>query len=146
MLRLIARETRRPSRFTARKREHSIGTSVSATNIEITIATASEIANSRNSRPVLPVISESGTSTATSDAVVAITGKPTSREPLSAAAQPPLAELLAPVDVLQHHDRVVDHQPDREHEREQREHVDREVEHGERGEGADHAPPGSPRS
>ena len=68
-----------PSRV--RKRAHSIGTSESATNIEITIATASEIANSRNSRPVSPLISESGTSTATSAAVVAITGKPTSREP-----------------------------------------------------------------
>ena len=38
-----------------------------------------------------------------------------------------LAELDAPLDVLEHHDRVVDDQADREHRAEQRQHVDREA-------------------
>ena len=47
-----------------------------------------------------------------------------------------LAELRAPVDVLEHDDRVVDDETDREHEPEQRQHVDRvteRVHHGQRG-------------
>ena len=38
-----------------------------------------------------------------------------------------LAHLDVPVAVLEHHDRVVDHQADGEHHAEQREHVDREA-------------------
>ena len=82
----IARQ-RTPCRcFTSRKREQAIGTTVSDTNIEINIAAAMVIANSRNSLPVLPLMSESGASTATTDSVVAMTGKPTSSAPFHAAS------------------------------------------------------------
>ncbi len=84
-MRSIPREIGCSSERTFRNREHSIGTTVSATKVEMLTATARQMANSRNRRPVSPVIRESGTSTATTAAVVAITGKPTSLEPLKAA-------------------------------------------------------------
>ena len=50
---------------------------------------------------------------------------------------PAHAVLEMPLDVFDHHDRVVDHDADREHEAEQREIVDRESERRHHGEGAD---------
>ena len=82
----IARHSTPCRCLTSRKREQAIGTTVRETNIEMMIAAAMVSANSRNSRPVLPVMSESGTSTATTDSVVAMTGKPTSLAPFHAAS------------------------------------------------------------
>ena len=64
-----------------------MGTTVSATKVEMLTATAMVMANSRNRRPVSPVISDKGTSTATTATVVAITGKPTSLAPFTAASK-----------------------------------------------------------
>ena len=49
-----------------------------------------------------------------------------------------LAELDPALDVLEHHDRVVDHDPDREDQRQEGQDVDREAERVDADEGADH--------
>ena len=69
-----------------RKREAIIGVSVSDTNIETKIVIASTTANSRNRRPMMPPISSSGISTATSEMLIDTMVKPISFEPLKAAA------------------------------------------------------------
>ncbi len=63
-----------------------MGTSVSATRPEKAMAAASEMPNSPNSRPRLPGMKEIGTNTATSTMVVAMTAKPISRLPSTAAS------------------------------------------------------------
>ena len=65
--------------------EHIIGVSVRATTPEKKMAAASWMANSRNRRPVLPVMKARGTKTAISVAVVAMTAKPISRAPSNEA-------------------------------------------------------------
>ena len=50
------------------------------------MATLTVTANSRNSRPMMPPISNTGMNTAISDRLIEIMVKPISREPLSAAA------------------------------------------------------------
>ena len=69
-----------------RKREAIIGVSVSDTKAETTIAIESVTANSRNSRPMMPPISNSGISTAISDTLIETMVKAISRDPLIAAA------------------------------------------------------------
>jgi hypothetical protein len=64
----------------------SIGVSVRATKPETTTAPATAIPNSLNSRPVDPLRNASGVNTATSEMVVAMTAKPISRVPLTAAS------------------------------------------------------------
>src|SRR2546427_2986222 len=64
---------------------HSIGVNVRATNPEITTAPATAIPNSLSSRPVEPRRKPNGVNTATSAIVVAITAKPISLVPLTAA-------------------------------------------------------------
>ena len=81
--------------------------------------------NSRNSRPRSPGRNEIGTNTAASVSVVAMTAKPISRVPLIAATSGGSPSSAAAMDVLEHHDRIVDDQADREHQPEQRQHVDR---------------------
>ena len=68
-----------------RKRPHSIGVSVSETKAETAIAAVTVMANSRNSRPIIPPISKSGMNTATREMLMERTVKPISREPVSAA-------------------------------------------------------------
>jgi len=63
----------------------SIGVSVSATKPEITTAPATAMPNSLNNRPAVPVRNASGENTATSAIVVAITAKPISLVPSTAA-------------------------------------------------------------
>ena len=63
-----------------------MGVSVSDTNPETTIATAMVTANSRNTRPTIPPISNTGMKTAISENVIEMMVKPISRAPLSAAA------------------------------------------------------------
>ncbi len=61
--------------------------SVSETNSETKIASDSVSANSRNSRPTMPLISRIGRNTATSDRLIDSTVKPTSRAPSKAACR-----------------------------------------------------------
>ena len=68
------------------KREHIIGASVSDTSAETAIEAVTVSANSRNSRPMMPLISSSGMNTAISEQEIDSTVKPISREPLSAAS------------------------------------------------------------
>ena len=67
------------------KREHIIGASVSDTSAETAIEAVTVSANSRNRRPMMPLMSSSGMNTATSEQEIDSTVKPISREPLSAA-------------------------------------------------------------
>ena len=97
-----------------RKREHSIGVSVSETTTDTTIAAVTVRANSRNRRPMMPPISSSGMNTATSEMLIDSTVKPISRAPLSADAHRRRAVLDMAIDVLHHHDGVVDHEADRD--------------------------------
>ena len=69
-----------------RKRDAIIGVSVSDTTIETKIVMVSVTANSRNSRPMMPPISNSGISTATSETLIDTMVKPISLAPLNAAA------------------------------------------------------------
>ena len=68
-----------------RSREHIIGVVVSEIIIEIRIASDRVMANSWNSRPMIPPISRIGRNTAISEAVIDTTVKPTSCAPTSAA-------------------------------------------------------------
>ena len=67
------------------KREHIIGANVSDTSAETAIEAVTVSANSRNSRPMMPLISKSGMNTAISEQEIDSTVKPISREPFSAA-------------------------------------------------------------
>ncbi len=69
-----------------RKREHSIGVSVSETAAEISTAMLTVTANSRNRRPTMPPISSSGMNTATSEKLIEMMVKPISQAPFSAAS------------------------------------------------------------
>ena len=120
-----------------------IGVSVSATNAENPTAAATVTPNSPNNRPVSPVMNDTGTNTAISTSVVAMTAKPISREPLIAASTGGLAALDAPHDVLEHDDGVVDDEADREHRAEQRQRVDRVAERGHHDGRGDDRTPGS---
>ena len=69
-----------------RNSAHSVGVNVNDTSADTPIAIVSVTANSRNSRPMMPLISSSGISTATSDTLIATIVKPISDEPFSAAS------------------------------------------------------------
>ena len=69
-----------------RKRAHSIGASDSDTNADTATAAITVTANSRNRRPTIPPISNSGMNTAISDALIDSTVKRISAEPISAAS------------------------------------------------------------
>ena len=71
--------------LSVRKRLASIGTSVSDTNADATIASDTITANSWNSRPITPGMKKIGMNTATSEVEIEMIVKPTSREPRSAA-------------------------------------------------------------
>ena len=78
-----------------------------------------------------------GMNTAASDVVIVRIVKPISFDPLSAASQRRLALLHVPDDVLEHHDRIVDDEADREDERHHRQVVEAEVQHLHDGERAE---------
>src|ERR1700686_4140191 len=67
------------------KREHIIGANVSDTSADTAIEAVTVSANSRNKRPMMPLISSNGMNTAISEQEIDSTVKPISREPLSAA-------------------------------------------------------------
>ena len=68
-----------------RKRDAIIGVRVSETNAETKIVIAIVTENSRNRRPMMPLIMRSGIRTATSETEIEMMVKPISAEPLSAA-------------------------------------------------------------
>ncbi len=68
------------------KREHIIGASVSDTIAETMMEAVTVSANSRNRRPIMPLMSRSGMNTAISEQEIETTVNPISREPRSAAA------------------------------------------------------------
>ena len=107
-----------------RKRDAIIGVSVSETKAETAIVIAIVTENSRNRRPMMPLIIRSGISTATSETEIEMMVKPISAEPLSAASKRlfPLFDVAR--DVLEHHDRVVDDEADGDGEGHQRQIVE----------------------
>ena len=82
-MRSISTESRRPlcSPDTRRNRLHSIGVSVTDTTPEIRIAAVIVTANSRNSRPRMPLMNRIGMNTAASDVVIVRMVKPISFDP-----------------------------------------------------------------
>ena len=71
---------------TDNSREHSIGVSVSDTNIDARMATVTTTANSLKMRPITPPIKSTGMNTATSEIEIEMMVKPISRAPFSAAS------------------------------------------------------------
>ncbi len=74
-----------PSLSWRRKRAHIIGVRVSATKAEATTATLMVIANSRNSRPMIPDMNSSGMNTAIRENVIETMVKPICPAPFTAA-------------------------------------------------------------
>ena len=109
------------------KRAHSIGASVSDTKADTAIEAVTVRANSRKTRPMIPPMSNSGMNTATSDRLIDSTVNAISREPSSAALNGGGAVFDVAVDVLDHHDGVVDHEADRDGEPHQRNVVEAEI-------------------
>ena len=93
-------------------------------------------ANSRSRRPTMPPISSSGINTATSDRLIETMVNPISPAPLIAASRGRQAVLDVADDVLQHDDRVVHHEADRDRESHQRKVVETVAQKVHRTEGA----------
>ena len=70
-----------------KRRAHIIGVSVSETMADTTTATLKVMANSRNSRPTMPVMKSSGMNTAISETLSEMTVNPICFAPLSAASR-----------------------------------------------------------
>ena len=83
----------------------------------------------------MPCMVATGTNTATIDEVVASTARKICAAPLRGRLRRALAALEVPVDVLDHHDGVVDQHADRERQREHRHVVEAEAEPLHEGEG-----------
>src|ERR1700730_5710009 len=100
-----------------------MGVSVRAIIPEITIATLTVTANSRNNRPISPPINNNGRKTAINEKVIERIVKPISRDPIKAACN---GRSPASIwrDIFHHHDGVVDDETDRDGERHQRYVVD----------------------
>ena len=126
--------------WSRRNREASIGVKVSDTAAETTMVIASVTANSRNSRPMMPLISSSGISTAISDSEIDTTVKPISPAPFSAAWNGFMPCFDVAGDVFEHHDRVVDDEADGDRQRHQRKIVEAVIGRPHHGAGAEQAP------
>ena len=70
-----------------RNSAHSTGVKVSETSAEAITATETVIANSRNSRPMMPPMKKSGMNTAISEQVIEMIVNPICPAPLSAASK-----------------------------------------------------------
>ena len=110
----------------------SAGLSVSELNAEITVETAIVRANCRKNCPMMPLMNAQGTNTALSTRPTAITGPETwsMRLDRGVARRQPVLDVM--LDRLDHHDRVVDHDADRQHQAEQRQVVEAEADRGHR--------------
>ncbi len=76
-----------PPGFSLMKRELSIGTSVNDTRSEMPMANAAVRPNDDMKRPTIPPMKPTGTNTAISESVVAMTARPISRVPSMAASK-----------------------------------------------------------
>ena len=124
-----------------RNTAHSAGDKVSAFNAEISIATLIVTANCRNNVPEMPGMKAIGTNTESRTNVIATIGAVISAIAfLVASAGDRFGFFLHDAfDVLDHDDRVVDQDADRQHHREQRDRIGRIAHHQQHREGADHA-------
>ena len=122
-------------------REASIGQSVSATTQDSSTDMASTKPNSRNRPPVWPGRKEIGTKTATSVSRRGDDGEEHLLRAEHGGGARTHALVAPPHDVFQHDDGVVDDQARRQHQRQQRQDVDREAGEIDRGDRADHARP-----
>ena len=104
---------------------------------ETRIVTLSVTANSRNSRPTISPMNNSGINTAISDTLSDTIVKPISSEPAQGGLQRRFALFDVTGDVLDHHDRVVDDEAGRDRQRHQRQVVQAVAQHVHHGEGAD---------
>jgi len=90
-------------------REHSIGVSVSETNSDTSTPTVTTTANDSKKRATMPSRNSTAPKIDTSVRLAAMTAKPTCSVPsIAAVRRSRSATLAAPVDVLEHDDRVVD--------------------------------------
>ena len=103
---------------------HSIGVSVSDTKPDTRIATPIVTANSCSSRPTMPPMNSTGMNTAASDSVIETIVKRDFLRAVERGRHRVFAMLHVPDDVLEHDDRVVDDEADRERERHQRQVVE----------------------
>ena len=95
-----------------RKRAHITGVSVSETKADMTTATVTVTANSRNSTPTMPPISSSGMNTAISENGDRDDGEADLARALERRFERRLALLDVAHDVLDHDDGIVDHEAD----------------------------------
>ncbi len=105
-------------------RAHIIGVVVSDTTSETRIAADSVTANSRNRRPTMPPMSSIGMKTATSDRLIDEHGEADLARADAGGLHRGHAVLDVPRDVLEHHDRVVDHEAGGDRQRHQRQVVE----------------------
>ena len=107
------------------KIEQSAGLKVSALSAEISIDTETATANCRNNCPLIPGMNATGTKTDSRTSVMAMIGAVISVIAfLRRLGHRQLGLLLDnTLDVLDHDDRVVDDDPDRQHQRQQRDGV-----------------------
>ena len=119
--------------------EHSAGLSVSALSAEISIETDTATANWRKSWPLIPGMKATGTKTESSTSVMAMIGAVISAMAFLVACGDRKLGLLLDhaLDVLDDHDRVVHHDADGEHQRQQGHGVGRVADEEHHGEGAD---------
>ncbi len=124
-----------------RNTPHSAGDRVSALIAEISIATLMVTANWRNNWPEMPGMKPIGTNTDSSTSVIAMIGPVICAIAFLVASLRRQIRLLLhhPLDVLHHHDRVVDDDADRQHHRQQGDGVGRVAERQQHREGADQA-------
>ena len=117
---------------------HIAGVSVSATKPEMTTETTMVMANCLYSCPVVPGRKAAGMNTAAITSTIAISELPISSiERIVASFGDEVVLRHVALDVLDHHDGVVDHHADGQDQAEQRQHVDREAQRQHADEGAD---------
>ena len=115
---------------------HSAGVSVKATITDRITETEIVMANCLYNWPTMPPMNETGTNTAHSTRPMAITGPLTSSIAFSVACSGRQAMLDVVLHGFDHHDGVVHHDADREHDRQHGERIDRKAQSHERREGS----------
>ena len=109
-------------------RAASIGVSVSATKSEIRTEPATVSPNEPRKLPTTPSTNTTGMNTAATDNVAAVAANAISRVPTRAACVGVLPAFAVALDILEHDDRVVDHDAHGERHAEQRHRVQRVAE------------------
>ena len=107
---------------------HRAGVSVRAFTPEIRMATARVRANCRKKIPTGPDMNVTGTNTADMTSVMAITAPPISLMAALAASQGQIILLHLGVNGFDDHNRIIDHDPDGQYQRKERDQVDGKAE------------------